>query len=46
MSNTDPIKKLQKKSNRDPTKNYNGWATRTQPKTTMDELHGLNQKLQ
>ena len=33
-------------SNTDPTKNYNRWATRTQPKTTIDEQHGPNQKLQ
>jgi hypothetical protein len=33
-------------SNMDPTKNYNGWATWTQPKTTMDEQHGPNQKRQ
>jgi hypothetical protein len=33
-------------SNTDPTKNYNRWAIRTQPKTTIDEQHGPNQKLQ
>jgi hypothetical protein len=33
-------------SNTDPNKNYNGWRTWTQPKTTMDEQHGPNQKLQ
>jgi hypothetical protein len=31
-------------SNTDPTKNYNGWATLTQTKTTMDERHGPQQK--
>ena len=57
MSNTEPTKttmdeqhgpqqKLQWMNNMDPTKNYNGWATRTQPKTTIDEQHGPNQKLQ
>jgi hypothetical protein len=40
-----PNQKLQKKSNTDPIKNYNGWRTWTQPKTTMDERHGHNQKL-
>jgi hypothetical protein len=33
-------------SNTEPTKNYNGWATRTQPKTTIAEQHESNQKLQ
>ena len=42
----EPNQNLQWMSNMDPTKNYNGWATRTQPKTTMDEQHGPNQKLQ
>ena len=28
----------------DPTKNYNGWATCIQPKTTIDEEHGPQQK--
>jgi hypothetical protein len=32
-------------NNTDPTKNYNGWETRTQRKTTMCEQHGHNQKL-
>ena len=31
--------------NMDPTKNYNRWVTWIQPKTTMDEQHGPNQKL-
>ena len=41
-----PNQKLQWISNTDPTKDYNGLATRTQPKTTMDEQHEPNQKLQ
>jgi hypothetical protein len=36
MSTTDPNKK----------KDYNRWATRTQQKTTIDEQHESNQKLQ
>ena len=32
-------------SNADPTKNYKRRATRTQPKITMDEQHGPQQKL-
>ena len=31
-------------SNRNSTKNYNGRATRTQPKTTIDEQHEPQQK--
>ena len=31
-------------SNTIPTKNYNRWATRTQPKTTIDEQHEPQQK--
>ena len=31
-------------SNADPTKNYKRRATRTHPKTTMDEEHGPQQK--
>jgi hypothetical protein len=46
MGNTDRRKKLKWMSNTDPTKNYNGWATRTQQKTTKDEQHDPNQKLQ
>jgi hypothetical protein len=30
-------------NNTDPTKKYNRWATRTQPKTTIDEQHGPQQ---
>ena len=33
-------------SNMDPTKNYNGLTTWTQPKTTKEEQHGPSQKLQ
>ena len=31
-------------SNTDHNKDYNGWATGTQPKTTIDEQHGPQQK--
>ena len=37
-----PQQKLKWISNTDPNKDYYGWATWTQPKTTMDERHGPN----